>query len=231
MPKWLTFALLGIAALGTPDALFAQAGFAVGPRFAPPRFASNLTISFHANPSGFARHPILFPENFYSYPFLYPDYFTPSPAVQAPAPTTQVIVIQPAENRREDDKPIQLLVFERRGDHFVRISDLQPELAPRLKTAEENSRGTHHPSFTAQSLRHHPPPTVLVFRDGRRQETSSYTIIGNILYTASDYWSTGAWTNSVDLAALDLPATMRENHARGVKFNLPTGPHEVVVRP
>ncbi len=232
MSKWLAIALLGVA-LGHASRA-QQATFAVGPRFAPPRFVPNLTISFHANPfhaspGGVVPHPILFPGAFYGYPFLYPEYSGPLPA--PPPPATQVIVVQPAETgRREPEKPIQLLVLERRGDHFVRLDDLQP--ATGLKVYKEDSpRARRSAGFKTELLQHPLPPTILVFRDGRREETAGYTIIGNILYEVSDYWSTGQWTRSVELTALDLPATVRENEARGLKFNLPTGPHEVVVRP
>jgi len=39
-----------------------------------------------------------------------------------------------------------------------------------------------------------PPPVVLAFRDGHREEVKKYTIRGNTVYTGTDYWSTGSWT-------------------------------------
>jgi hypothetical protein len=75
------------------------------------------------------------------------------------------------------------------------------------------------------------PPTVLVFRDGHQEEMESYTIVGPVLYTRSDYWTTGSWTREIGIAQLDVPATVRLNQERGVKFNLPSGPHEIIVRP
>ena len=74
-------------------------------------------------------------------------------------------------------------------------------------------------------------PAVLIFRDGHRKEIESYTIADGILYAAADYWETGAWTESVQLSSLDLAATLRENHARGAKFMLPSGPNQVMVGP
>jgi hypothetical protein len=47
----------------------------------------------------------------------------------------------------------------------------------------------------------------------------------------SNYWETGTWANRVQLTSLDLPATLRENQARGSRFVLPAGPNEVAVRP
>ena len=75
------------------------------------------------------------------------------------------------------------------------------------------------------------PPTVIVFRDGHSEELSSYSIMGTTLYAKSDYLATGTWTRKVLLADLDLPNTLKQNQQRGVKFDLPTGPNEVVLRP
>ena len=72
---------------------------------------------------------------------------------------------------------------------------------------------------------------MLVFRDGRQENVSSYTIIGKVLYTNADYWTTGSWTKKIQLADLDLPATLKLNQERGANFVLPAGPNEVVMRP
>jgi hypothetical protein len=74
-------------------------------------------------------------------------------------------------------------------------------------------------------------PTVLVYRDGHSEELSSYSIIGPLIYTKSDYWSSGNWTRKIQIADLDLPATLKQNQDRGVKFELPSGPDEVMIRP
>jgi hypothetical protein len=75
------------------------------------------------------------------------------------------------------------------------------------------------------------PPAVLVFRDGRQEEVKRYMIMGTVIYTRADYWSTGSWTRKIAIADLDVPATLRLNQGRGAKFGLPSGPDEVVVRP
>ena len=75
------------------------------------------------------------------------------------------------------------------------------------------------------------PPTVLVFRDGHEEEVKSYTIIDKTLYTSANYWTTGSWTREIEIANLDVPATLKLNQERGSKFSLPSGPQEVVIRP
>jgi hypothetical protein len=74
-------------------------------------------------------------------------------------------------------------------------------------------------------------PAVLVYRDGHSEELSSYSIIGPLIYTKGDYWSSGNWTRKIQIADLDLPATLKQNQDRGVKFELPSGPDEVMIRP
>ncbi len=72
---------------------------------------------------------------------------------------------------------------------------------------------------------------MLVFRDGHQEELSNYTIINGTLYTKSDYWSTGSWNKQIQLASLDIPATVKLNQERGLRFGLPASPNEIFVRP
>jgi succinylarginine dihydrolase len=75
------------------------------------------------------------------------------------------------------------------------------------------------------------PPAILVFRDGRQQEINSYTIMNGTIFTRSNYWITGSWNQKIQIADLDVPATLRQNQQRGLKFNLPSSANEVIVRP
>jgi hypothetical protein len=74
-------------------------------------------------------------------------------------------------------------------------------------------------------------PIVLVFRDGHSQEVSAYTIADGVLYAASDYATTGEWTQAIELAVLNVPETVAANSNRGLHFHLPTAPNEVIVGP
>jgi hypothetical protein len=58
-------------------------------------------------------------------------------------------------------------------------------------------------------------PTVLVFRDGKRQEVNSYAIMGDALYVFDQ------GRKKIALADLDIPATTKANDERGVEFRLP----------
>jgi hypothetical protein len=69
-------------------------------------------------------------------------------------------------------------------------------------------------------------PTILVFRDRHRDEVQNYAIVGNTLYESAP-----RWTRKISLADLDLPATIRANEERGVKFRVPSSQAQVVTRP
>jgi hypothetical protein len=74
------------------------------------------------------------------------------------------------------------------------------------------------------------PRSVLVFRDGHREEIERYVIEDDIIDVSVSRWDTGSWTKKISIADLDVPATLKLNQERGGKFNLPSGPNEVVVR-
>jgi hypothetical protein len=74
------------------------------------------------------------------------------------------------------------------------------------------------------------PPAVLVFRDGHSEEVQKYVIQGGDLYATAAYSATGSWTKKISLTDLDIPASLKINKERGTKFNLPSGPNEVLIR-
>ncbi len=61
-------------------------------------------------------------------------------------------------------------------------------------------------------------PTVLVFRDQRKQEVQNYAIVGQTLWNFAPQH-----TEKIPISDLDLPATSKANDERGVDFRLPSG--------
>ncbi len=126
----------------------------------------------------------------------------------------------------------EALLLEWHGDHWVRVTSPAQSATGAQPDYSEQSNGRSAPSVgnsASQPLREL-PPAVLVFRDGRKEEVSSYTIVGGTMYTKADYWISGSWTKEIRIADLDLPATLRLNQERGVQFALPAAPYEVVMR-
>lgn len=121
-------------------------------------------------------------------------------------------------------KPVESLVLENRGGQWVRIPS-----ASQMPVAQENAE-PQGPGSGTVAPPDKLPPAVLVFRDGHEEQVARYVVQGNVLYTSSDYWSTGLWTRKIPITALDVPATEKLNAARGGAFALPSRPNEVVVR-
>jgi hypothetical protein len=164
-------------------------------------------------------------------PFLYSDYAQPATYERTISP---VIVVQPAAAAAPAEPKADPLMIEWQGDHYVRYSgqggaakgnglpldysESAPPSATQLHTAQQVSPADL-------------PPAVLVFRDGHREQVSDYVIADGNLYARGDYWHDGFWSKTVQLSALDMPATLRANSDSGVKFVLPSAPNEVVTRP
>ncbi len=183
---------------------------------------------------GAGRGGLLFP-----YPYFYPDsdagYDSP------PAAPPQVIVVPASAPVPPPAPPAprESLLIEWQGDHFVRTT-MSAQAAPGGQTVPDYSEKSavslpaerSAPSRTdAVQPPRELPPAVLVFHDGRREEVSECTIMSGTIYSKADYWTTGSWTRKIQIADLDVPATLRLNQERGVKFVLPASPNEVVVRP
>jgi hypothetical protein len=162
------------------------------------------------------------------------DYDAESGPVDAPRP--QIIV--PAAPPAAPPNPPESLVIEWSGDRWVRLTSRGPEAA--APVAQVDQRGPERASSQpAAASRPAPasepatplPPAVLVFRDGHHEEMAKYTIVGSTIYTSSDYWTSGSWTRKVQIAELNVPATLKVNQERGAKFALPSSPNEVIFRP
>jgi len=83
---------------------------------------------------------------------------------------------------------------------------------PRDDPAEERPSA---PAKQAQADVKPGVPTILVFRDGRKQEVTNYAIMGQTVYIFDNR------TKKVALADLDIPATVKANDDQGVEFQLP----------
>jgi hypothetical protein len=172
-------------------------------------------------------------------PFWADDY----PYFSDPAPT---YVVQAPPKPLEYPKSLAPLVIELQGDHYVRrtsdgSSTTEPEPAVttasatspasptgRLPSSRTNSAATN---TSGTALTSPAAPTVFVFRDGHREESSDYSIISGVIYSRGDYWTTGTWSKKILIADLDVPATMQANRERSVPFRLPNAPNEIITRP
>lgn len=163
---------------------------------------------------GFGRNSFVYG----GWPYFPPEYQAPSePIVYVQAPA---VAPAPAPPPRQEPAPSAALL-ELQGNQWVKVTSFT---MGNSATATQEAPGA---SIPAKEL----PPAILVYRDGHTEQVSSYSIIGTTLYTKSDYWTSGAWSRKIQIADLDVPATIRQNRERGVNFNLPSGPNEVILRP
>lgn len=159
---------------------------------------------------GFARNSFVYGGWPYWPSEYYGDSNEPDAALQPPAPAPA-----PVAETRPEPVPSAVLL-ELQGNQWVKVSAFATA-APAKSVAPEAAREL--------------PPAVIVYRDGHSEELSSYSIMGTTLYAKADYLATGTWTRKVQLADLDLPQTVKQNQQRGLKFDLPSGPNEIVLRP
>jgi hypothetical protein len=96
---------------------------------------------------------------------------------------------------------------------------------PRVSRGQVNTKN----ALAAGVLPHELAPTVLVYRDGRREEVREYSIADGVLYARGDYYAVGYWNKKIELVTLDLPQTVKANQERGVRFVLPDSPNHVVM--
>jgi hypothetical protein len=209
----LTFAVVG-ASVFVPSARGQRRG---GLRSAPASRAGFARMRRFQGGLGFAPY--------------YSDYDAEPAMLLAPAPQMFLAEPQPASPA---PKPAESLVLELQGDHWVRVTNYGQSEA-----TDQDSESALPPALPSTGLRQTPatkplselPPAVLVFRDGHKEEIGKYLISGTTIYASADYWSTGSWTRKVQIAELDVPATLKLNQERGARFSLPSGPNEVMIRP
>jgi hypothetical protein len=185
----------------------------------------------------FFRNRFLFAQPALPYPYFYSDYGYDSEEAAQP----QVVAVPAsAPVHAPPAAPVEPLLIEWQGDHFVRMTLSQKASAGGQSGPDYSEKSVLRSSApglssAARQAGAQPPrelpPAVLVFRDGRKEEVSSYTIMSGTIYLKADYWISGSWTRKIQIGDVDVPATLKFNQERGLKFVLPTGPNEVVMRP
>jgi len=212
--KHLALSLIALA-LG-PSSLLAQ-NHARGPGHGHDGPGGRRPAVGIASGEGMHHRPFRRTPYFYGAPYFYSDYDSYEPEQPAPPPAAPPAPVLPVKTEPLPDP----VLLELRGNQWVKVTTFGEASAPALG-----------PESAARiPLQKEMAPAILIYRDGHSEEVSSYSIIGPVMYTKSDYWTSGEWTRSIQIADLDVPATLKQNQQRGVKFDLPSGPDEVIIRP
>jgi hypothetical protein len=137
------------------------------------------------------------------------------------------IVLQPqapaAAKPVEESKPITPLLIEWNGDRFVRTTSVEPLLSNGSPSLQLSARREARPPATKPDV-----PVTLIYRDGHREQVRDYSIVAGRLFASADYVQSGSWMKTINLSALNLPATIETNRAIGIDFVLPTAANVVV---
>jgi hypothetical protein len=190
----------------------------------------------YEGPYGFPFGPFYYPDYFYPDNYYYDsdlDYTAPGP-LDTPNHIRPAVAYQPPA---PPPVPADSLILENHDGRWVRIptggqlvNAAIPPIAAADPSPTSKTYGTAAKTTETEPASPPLPPAVLVFRDGHTEEVQKYMIQGSDLYVTSAYSTTGTWTKKIPLADLDIPASLKVNKDRGTKFNLPSGPNEVVVR-
>lgn len=200
--------------------------------FSGARAGTRFSAGFSPNHRGRHVHSVGYPfGSFFGDSLFYPDELADA---GDSAPVQPVIVIPQAPGVRVAPVPFpeppEPLLIEFRGGRYVQVSGVQNSSEEAVDQPAGMTPSRTHASEAAQTSDSQ-LSTLLVFRDGAREEIHNYTIADGFVYIQTNYYNDGSWHKQLAVSSLDLAATMRENRARGVQFRLPAAANEVIVGP
>ncbi|HEY1677851.1 MAG TPA: hypothetical protein VGG04_09105 [Candidatus Sulfotelmatobacter sp.] len=208
----------------------ATPGFA-GSGFRGPHFTGN-----GFGKSGFARSNREFPGAL-AIPFLSDDLYSDLLATGYPSASQPPVLVMQAPPTASPSvafpAPKDALMIELQGGRYVQISGEGSSGAESLSLKSASSPKAALPpvDIVARASEKATLRATLVYRDGHSEAVSDYTITNGAIYANADYYQSGAWNRRIELSSLNLPETVQLNQARGLNFQLPSSPNEVVVGP
>ena len=151
-------------------------------------------------------------------------------------PSTYSMRPAPAVTEASEEEPPAPTIYERRsrtaystdadryGEHYTdsREAERRRRRQEEERVAEERERekrAEEEKSKSKEKPEDQEPAVVLVFKDGHHQDVSGYAITGEILYDLGQ-----GRAKKIQLADLDLPATIKLNDQLGNDFRLPSRP-------
>jgi hypothetical protein len=189
-----------------PPPVAARPPFAVAPAHVPPSFG------FRPVHPGRPIRPVVVPPVFgYYSPYIWPTTIYDAPAYSvysAPAYS------QPAYAYPDSQPPA---VSQNEINLAYQVGQLSAQVEQLRQQQQQGSSSYTQPISPAEpAAPSAKTPTVLVFKDGRRMEIQNYAISGQTLWVLDERAAT-----RILLSDLDIDATQKENHNRGVRFELP----------
>jgi hypothetical protein len=165
----------------------------------------------------------------FTYPYYAPYYFPYDPGMDY---NDAQGADESAADAPEDPSQYQggPTIFDRRGPGDPTPNDYRaekpqaavpkpPSSAATPTVATNSVATTPEPARAPESIVIAQPTTILIFKDGHKQEVSNYAIVGSNLFDL-----TPGHRLKIALSDLDLPATQKANDDLGVDFKLPESP-------
>ena len=179
------------------------------PAYQGPRFTTTPVV----NPNSGGHH------HGHTYPY-YPAYYPYYPVIDPY--TYGNVYAGPGDSAAvQEEDPAQYqggpTIFDRRGSGQLYPNDYTRERAAVPPVADNSPAPSASQASAPPEMPQ--PPTILVFKDGHKQEVTNYAIIGSSLFDLSS-----ARRQKIAIADLDLTATQKANEAQGIEFKLPAAP-------
>jgi hypothetical protein len=181
--------------------------------------------------STFGRHRNNVPRGYFvgDSAFLWDDYPFGS---ATPEYTPPYLVMQAPATAEAAPPKVASLLIELQGDRYVRYGGVARSEDADVRSREAAVLASSRPEITVAGP--NLAATVLVYRDGQREEVADYAIVGRTMYAHRSGKNDGQMAYGladIQLSALDIAATTAANRANGVNFVLPTAANQVVTRP
>jgi len=147
----------------------------------------------------------------YTYPY-YPAYY---PYYSVTDPTVYGGPLDGAPVADDDQYMGGPTIFDRRGDgQYIRPA--APPPGPSVSPDRFAADAMPAPEAPPEPPQ---PDTVLIFKDGHKQQVSNYAIVGANLFDLSN-----GRRQKIALSDLDVDATQKANEDQGIDFRLPSLP-------
>ncbi len=160
------------------------------------------------------------------YPYFVPYYPVVDPYAYGGPDVTQGAPMEGEDAEEQDQYQGGPTIFDRRGSGAAYPNDYaRQEARASVPKPPDTASDPAPEARVAVAPVQSPAPvasqpnTILIFKDGHKQEVSNYAIVGTNLFDL-----TPGRRQKIALGDLDLPATQKVNHDLGIDFKLPELP-------
>lgn len=176
-----------------------------GPRYYWPRYNWGFSFSYGYPYAAYSPY-------YYSYPYPYTYYATPSyPVVYGSSDTSNY---QATQQLSQDVNDLKSEVRDLRDTNDQLRYELNKRATP--QQPQQSYAYPRPPVNQPVAQEAEAPPTLLVFKDGRRIEANNYAVVGQTLWVLNSQQA-----EKYPLSQVDVEESRRLNAERGIEFTVP----------